>query len=133
MLVAAFTPEVATVRVQRWLGRQSAADLVMSEWTVTEFAGALSIKRRVGTVTEDEYAKARALFDSSAIFSVRVAPVISHHFYLAAKKASQHQTGLYAGDALHLAVCASEGACLCTLDKRLAAAGPQLGVVTLLL
>ena len=38
-----------------------------------------------------------------------------------------------AADALHLAICADHGATLCTLDRRLADAGPALGVKTTLL
>ena len=38
-----------------------------------------------------------------------------------------------AGDALHLAICADHGATLCTLDRRLAEAGPALGVKATLL
>jgi uncharacterized protein len=40
---------------------------------------------------------------------------------------------LRAGDALHLAICADQGATLCTLDRRLSDAGSKLGVKTQLL
>jgi uncharacterized protein len=36
-------------------------------------------------------------------------------------------------DPLHLAICADRGATLCTLDRRLRAAGPVLGVKTMAL
>jgi predicted nucleic acid-binding protein len=40
---------------------------------------------------------------------------------------------LRAGDALHLAICATHGATLCTLDQRLSDAGSALGVEAMLL
>ena len=40
---------------------------------------------------------------------------------------------LRAGDVLHLALCADVGSKLCTLDRRLSEAAPQVGVETLLL
>ncbi len=39
--------------------------------------------------------------------------------------------GLRAGDALHLAICANQGATLCTLDRRLIDAATALGVATM--
>jgi predicted nucleic acid-binding protein len=50
-----------------------------------------------------------------------------------ARFADQHALGLRAGDALHLAVCADQGATLCTLDRRLGKGGPSFGVKTTLL
>ena len=134
-MVAVLTREQATARVQAWFAAQIGPDLLMSEWTLTELAAALSVKRRMEAVNENEneYTKAQAYFDVLAQHSIRVAQVTTRHFKLAAQKAGQHKTGLRAGDALHLAVCAVENACLCTLDKRLAAAGPPLNVTTLLL
>jgi predicted nucleic acid-binding protein len=56
--------------------------------------------------------------------------VAASHFRIAAKYVDQHALGLRAGDALHLAVAADHGAVVCTLDQRLAEAGPVLGVAT---
>jgi hypothetical protein len=53
-------------------------------------------------------------------------------FRTAAAFADQYRPGLRAGDALHLAVAFENGATLRTLDRRLAEAGPALGVMTLL-
>ena len=54
-------------------------------------------------------------------------------FRMAAKFLDQHTLGLRAGDALHLATASEHGATVHTLDRRLAEAGPVLGVPTLLL
>ena len=60
-------------------------------------------------------------------------PISSVEFRTAAHYADQYASGLRAGDALHLAICAGHGATLCTLDRRLSDAGPALGVRTELL
>jgi len=49
---------------------------------------------------------------------------------MAAAFVDQQKLGLRAGDALHLAVAASHGASVHTLDRRLAEAGPALGIST---
>jgi predicted nucleic acid-binding protein len=54
-------------------------------------------------------------------------------FRLAARFADQYALGLRAGDALHLAICAEQGATLCTLNRRLGEAASTLGVKTALL
>lgn len=59
--------------------------------------------------------------------------VESSHFRAAAALAQHHKSGLRSGDALHLAIAADHGATLHTLDRRLAQAGPLLGVPTHLL
>jgi predicted nucleic acid-binding protein len=65
--------------------------------------------------------------------SLAVLAISDIHFRTAARFADQHAIGLRAGDALHLAICADHGAALCTLDRRLSAAGSVLGMATTLL
>jgi predicted nucleic acid-binding protein len=57
-------------------------------------------------------------------------PVTGRHFRSAAQNADQHALGLRAGDALYLAIASEAGAILQTLDRRLAEAGPSLGIPT---
>jgi len=65
--------------------------------------------------------------------SLAVLPVTGAHFRTAAKFVDQQVLGLRAGDALHLATASEHGAVVHTLDRRLAEAGPVLGVPTRLL
>jgi uncharacterized protein len=133
LLVAALTNEAETARMQSWLGQQQADDLAISDWVATEFSSALSIKLRTGQIGATHRAEALAMLTQLAANSFVVMAVSRSQFRAAARFADQHALGLRAGDALHLAICADQGATLCTLDRRLSDAGSALGVKTLLL
>ena len=131
LLVAALTNEAATQRVQTWLAARAPETLVISDWVVTEFSSALSIKVRTGQLSPDHRASALALFTRLAAESFAILPVTSVHFHAAARFADQPELAIRAGDALHLAVARECGAILCTLDVRLAESGAALGIATL--
>jgi predicted nucleic acid-binding protein len=133
LLVAALTIESKTSQVQDWLTAQSAEQLVISDWVVTEFSAALSIKLRTAQIPATHRTTALAAFGKLSIQSLAVLPVSSRHFHTAAQFAEQYALGLRAGDALHLAICADHHATICTLDRRQSEAGSALGLGTLLL
>jgi predicted nucleic acid-binding protein len=110
------------------LDRQDPATLMISEWVVTEFASALSVKIRMNQLRIEDRAKAAGLLTRLRAESLTVVPVTSGHFVTAARFADQHALGLRAGDAWHVAVAAEQGAVICTLDKRLAEAATAVGV-----
>ncbi|CBS85900.1 type II toxin-antitoxin system VapC family toxin [Azospirillum lipoferum] len=131
LVVAALTNEAATARIQVWLHRQDPAGLLISPWVMTEVSSALAIKLRTGQLAANHRAAALALFTRLCAETFTILPVEAAHFRTAARFADQHMLGLRAGDALHLAIAAEAGACLCTLDRRLAEAGLALGIETL--
>lgn len=107
--------------------------LLLSDWTVTECSSAMAIKLPSGQVTIDQRATALATFNRLIAESFTVLSVTGAHFRTAAKFVDQHELGLRAGDALHLATASEYGATVYTLDRRVVEAGPALGVPTQLL
>lgn len=128
ILVAALTSESLTADAQDWLGRQQAGELAISDWVMTEFSAALSMKLRGGFLPAPDRAEALAVFSEMAEASFHVLPVTISDFRVAARFADQHSTGLRAGDALHLAVASNHGARIRALDKGLVAAAQALGI-----
>lgn len=128
LLVAALTSEAMTRVAQRWLASQPAGSIAISDWVVTEFSAALSIKLREKQIGAADRAEVLAAFARLAEESLEVWPVTRADYRTAARFADLHTSGLRAGDALHLAVSAERGAPICTLDRAMITAARSLGV-----
>ncbi len=133
LLVSAMTNERRTKEMQQWLVDQDSNQLLVSDWVITEFSAALSIKLRTNEISSSNRADALAVLVSLTEQSFTRLSISSADFQTAARFVDQYLTGLRAGDALHLAVAANHGARITTLDKGLAKAADSLDVSVLLL
>lgn len=128
LLVGVLTHEGRTAELRGWFRRQSAEDLIISEWVGTELASALALKQRTRQIDADQRAAAAHMFSEMTMKFLSTVPVVSGQFRMAAQFAGRADLALRASDALHLAICADHAAMLCTLDRRLIDAAPPLGI-----
>ncbi len=128
--VPLFVPEPSSDLVDRWL---DACDIpiVSSDWILTEFASALSIKERSGTLSARNGKAAWRSFETFCQSGLRLAAVTRQAFEDAAKMARHPAHGLRSSDALHLAVARQIGATtIATLDITMARNAQRLKMRT---
>ena len=125
-----FIAEHASDQIVAWLLSYDGA-LVSSDWIVTEFASALSIKERTGHLSAKNASAAWRGFQSFCESGLRLSPVTRVAFSLAAKYARDSTSKLRSGDALHLAMTVALGATqMATLDTTLANNAKRLKIET---
>lgn len=128
VVVPLFVAEPASNAVDAWFDAQE-APLMSSDWIATEFASALSIKVRRGALGAKLAQAAWKDFEDFCRSGLRLVPVGRSAFLLAADLARDAQSGLRAGDALHLAVALETGAVdFATADAQLAAGAETKGL-----
>jgi predicted nucleic acid-binding protein len=107
--VPMFVPEPSSAAVESWF---SACDdpIVSSDWILTEFASALSIKSRHGEITQSQADAAWRAFETFSRTGLRLIPVSRSAFDHAAGLVRSVASGLRSGDSLHLAMAIESGA-----------------------
>ncbi len=128
--VPLFVREPASAAVDAWF--ETCSDpLLSSDWIVTEFASALSLKERSGMLGAKDARAAWRGFESFCESGLRLIAVSRQAFKEGARLARQQSHGLRAGDALHLAVALEVGVkAMATLDATLAANARRLKMRT---
>jgi predicted nucleic acid-binding protein len=103
--------------------------LAISRWTEVEFASLLARDVRMGTIESDEAQAADADFADMILRSFVVLLPSKDDYELAIRYLHNHETGLRAGDALHLAIAANcRAKAIYSLDKAMIRAGKILGL-----
>ncbi len=125
-VVPLFIREPASAAVDAWF--ETCADpLLSSDWIMTEFASALSLKERSGVLSAKDARAAWRGFEAFCESGLRLVTVSREAFREGARLARQQAHGLRAGDALHLAVALEAGTkAIATLDATLAANARRL-------
>lgn len=96
--------EAKTDAVQAWFVEHGMSGLACSEWVKTEYASALSIKRRRGDIDEDHFTRAHQTFRKIWVSGLTWLTVETPDFTEAANLCANPVHKMRAGDALHLAV-----------------------------
>jgi uncharacterized protein len=127
-VVSAFSVEPRTDDCQSWLAENTNSDLIISDWVVTEFSSAISLKIRTKDISVEQRAEILMRWRQAVRTHFSAVDIVKSHFETAAMMAENYHLTLRAGDALHIAVAQTVGCSLVTLDKRMANAAIELGV-----
>lgn len=128
VIVALLTVEPKTQDVTAWYAALRDAP-ISSDWLLTEFSSAISIKLRTGQLSEASAKRVHKEFDLLTAGGLRLASVSRNAYSQAAKMIKPHRHALHAGDSLHLAVALELGAShMATLDRTLAGTAKRSGL-----
>lgn len=128
-IVPYILPEATSNRIQQFFAGHQSQELAISHWTRVEFASMLAREVRIGGWTEQAARDADMRFESATAQSFVVLLPDRDDFNLCKRTLQRYDTGLRAGDALHLAIANNRNArTFYTLDKTLLRAGRLLGL-----
>jgi uncharacterized protein len=126
-LVPLILPEATSEKIAAFFATLSPETLAVSHWTMVEFSSLIARQVRVGRLDAGAATRADARFDAMVDASFAVLLPNANDFDLARHYLGRSETGLRAGDALHLAVAKNHyAAAIYSLDKILLKAGKIL-------
>lgn len=127
-LVPLVLPEATSGRIATFV-RELSAEITVSQWTRVEFSSLLAREVRMGGLDAGAATQADARFEAMVESSFAVLLPNAGDFSLAKQFLGKFETGLRAGDALHLAIASNHRAAMIySLDKTLLKAGRILGL-----
>lgn len=121
--------EATSDAVERLMATLPAGTLAISHWTLVEFASLLARERRKGGLNPQTARDVNADFETIVAELFIVLLPTARDYTLARQYLGSYDSGLRAGDALHLAIAQNHHAeTFYSFDKTLLRAGPALGV-----
>ena len=128
-VIPKYVTEATSEKVEAVLLSLSSEQLTISQWTRVEFVSMLARRVRMQELTEEQALKVFALFEQEVKESFNLIIPTEADFELAIHFLHQYQTGLRAGDALHLAISKNyRVTMLYTLDNELLKAASTLNI-----
>lgn len=100
--IAIIAHEASHLALEQWLMQEQT--LCCADWTQLEMASALGIKYRRGEFSMRQAQQMCSVFTSMLKYQVREIPVVSMDIRKAVESCNHMDSGLRAGDALHLVV-----------------------------
>jgi predicted nucleic acid-binding protein len=126
-LVPLILPEGTSEKIAAFFATLSPDTLAVSHWTMVEFSSLIARAVRMGRLDAGAATRADARFEAMVDVSFAVLLPSANDFGLARHYLGTSETGLRAGDALHLAVANNHhAAAIYSLDKILLKAGKTL-------
>ena len=122
-------PEATSDAIAEYVRGLPADQFTVSHWTQVEFSSLIAREVRMGGLDAEAAAQADARFETMVDESFAVILPNADDFNLAKEYLGHYETGLRAGDALHLAIARNRRAeVIYSLDKTLPKAGKRLGL-----
>lgn len=126
-LVPLILPEATSDEIAAFFHGLSVEEFTVSHWTRVEFSSLVAREVRMSGLDVRAATRADARFEAMLAESFSVLLPNAADFTLAKRYLSRFETGLRAGDALHLAIANNHHAtAIYSLDKRLLQAGRLL-------
>jgi uncharacterized protein len=120
-------PESTSAEITAFVRKLPVVELGVSLWTKIEFSSLVARKVRTRELEPEAAEQADARFESMAADAFAVFLPDANDFGLAKRYLGNFETGLRAGDALHLAIAANRHArAIYSLDRKLVMAGKIL-------
>ena len=122
-------PESTSDKIAAFVRRLPVEEFTVSHWTRVEFSSLIACDVRMSVLDAAAGARADARFEAMVDASFAVLLPNADDFGLAKRYLGKFNTGLRAGDALHLAIAGNrQAAAIYSLDKGLLTAGRLLGL-----
>jgi predicted nucleic acid-binding protein len=120
LLAPLILPEATSDQIAAFVRRLTAEEFAASHWTRVEFFSLIGREVRMGTLDAQAAVRADARFEAMVDESFSILLPTADDFILAKRYLGRFETGLRAGDALHLAVANNHrAAAIYSLDKTL--------------